>query len=778
MLLRARQRFSADPDTYHWADPQASHGACADISNPFYYLGLDGDESLENVVSHLDAAFSRLWTQQWVSKDDTLYDPTIRFCAYYSLNADGSYVPAKGITPIFAQFKYHVRLYFLSVFHEQDEDAWDSVPEFQPWFTDNGSASTYSSLCNWQHIASNIVWQESPIPKIHWIDRQGWTSFRYGGHIVTLDGLQALFRQTEDDLVRVWEDEVLLGLPLRVDTTNLTEDMSIRTPGYSFLTDPRNNLAKYNTLLFSTMQANPTLYNRFTVVRDGKRYWRPHELNRWIEQYAKLSMLLLLRIEMLSGGPARGTELTSMVYCSTAEQPLRNVSLLDKYVMLLATYSKTTARSGLDRIIPHAIDSVTADILLQSLILARPFAIMAVDASHPNHPQYVQLYHHYLFVNGTKLFQTTDISLKMRVYGETHTGLALTIALFRQLFVAWRRKLCPNATYIMENEHEDHVAAEQAGHSWAVEKKLYGISADAFAGASEDMLVVFLIASANWQTAQRVVPGTSLLSLRLNVAHPCAGGLGLAYPDARHTLFDGLVEEGVIQLEPPNKGIEVNVDLDALADKFYAKVSSPEFLSALTSAAISSGDITKPITETIQDVVTSSLERSLAKNVEPTLVAAVERAVAPALDNALAAIIERVMVQTMPRAVNTAMEETLTRLTELMSAATCRSVASRPMHSQLIVHWRRHAAIEPPQAASAPRSVTTDRRAPEAATTFHRNESSSRATPAPRVVHELAPLPDAVTDDALAAQIPPSHAYVSSAVSCAAPEYSWCMNAT
>lgn len=60
----------------------------------------------------------------------------------------------------------------------------------------------------------------------------------------------------------------------------------------------------------------------------------------------------------------------------------------------------------------------------------------------------------------------------------------------RYISIALQQKICPNATKLIESEHKNYIGAEQAGHSWAVEKKVYKLLAEALAGPSKDILPI------------------------------------------------------------------------------------------------------------------------------------------------------------------------------------------------------------------------------------------------------------------------------------------------
>ncbi len=62
-----------------------------------------------------------------------------------------------------------------------------------------------------------------------------------------------------------------------------------------------------------------------------------------------------------------------------------------------------------------------------------------------------------------------------------------------------------------DDETQDSIHALQSGHSRQTENHLYGITAEALAGAAEDVLPLYLDASTDWQVACHVVPGGHML---------------------------------------------------------------------------------------------------------------------------------------------------------------------------------------------------------------------------------------------------------------------------
>jgi hypothetical protein len=511
MLFRAARDHASDDD--HWIhrvglDSTTLASIVSDGATDTPHL------SANSLIPMIHMICVKAWQQTFPIHESPLEDPTYRFCVYYSVQRQGNHLQVKWVTKLFAQLKYMIRLSMLYTINQTPpEKRMEECLRIKPYFSDKALASTFTTICNWQHVASSIVYSERALPRLIWKDRIGWSELVYQGEHIRLSEFQKMFHSMEKDMVTLFES-LSLGQQHRVDIGSLKEDLSQTSPGYSFLTDPRNHaLRALNTHLMDAIIRTPTLLNRFTVVLDGVRQWNRTQLARWLVDYSALCRLELLRAELLSGGPARGTELTSMLFRSSAEQPTRNLSLLDAHVVLICTYSKTTAASGKDRIIPHSLDGVTSDILIQDLAILRPFAFLVSRVLYPDNTELHRFYRSSLFVNNTKLFTTSDITDGIRHYSLESLGFSLTHRDLRHVNVAFRRKLCPHATSMLENHHEDYIGAEQAGHSFAIENHIYGRSPDALAVPSEDIFELFLLASSSWQKAMRCVPGISFHSV-------------------------------------------------------------------------------------------------------------------------------------------------------------------------------------------------------------------------------------------------------------------------
>lgn len=312
----------------------------------------------------------------------------------------------------------------------------------------------------------------------------------------------------ENSMVSLYEHDIMLDSTLRIPSEHLVDDISNDTMGFCFLEDRRNALVGCSHALASHILDTPSLKAKFTECRDGMLSWSRTALLKWLSCYQTLSKHHLLRCELAAGGPSRGTELTAMMYRSSQGRGLRNLVILDRHVVLVRAYSKTSAMLANDRVIPHSLDSFQSDLLIQDLALARPFALFAIHTCFPDRSDLIHLYQYHLFVNFTTLFDTEDLSGLMGTYTSTYLYTHLTVRPWRHISIAWRRKFCPNNPEFHDEANlQDHIGAEQTGHSARLESMHYAISATALAGPSEDILPLYLKASGNWQQVFGIVPG-------------------------------------------------------------------------------------------------------------------------------------------------------------------------------------------------------------------------------------------------------------------------------
>lgn len=459
-----------------------------------------------------------LWSNSYTTSfSDSKPDPLERYLILESLQADGSHLPPHRITNTLAAFKYLLRLCMLREFAfphviiRTKDDIQDFV-QFAPWVHEKLANTTFSLLCSLQHRASALAYETQGDFRLYWPEPNNPSVLSYKGYTIHVKDIQEMFRAMEDDLINDFESKISLNLRFTHSGNQLTEDPSQSKVGYSFLEDNRNNLGCHRGDMLQAVMTSPALFTRFCYMQDSQVCWKKNALQAWLQDYAQFMLTLLTRCEMTSGGPARGTELTAMQYRSTPTRRQRNFMVFGQYHVLLRTYTKTSAITGQDRLIPAALDGPIGDLIIQELVFTRPFAEFAALQVYGNDT--ALLYYNHLFVHKDRLFITDDLSVNMKRYTNRYLCVELGVNAWRHIAIALRRKLCKWETSVMEDELEDTIGAEQAGHTAQTEKMKYGLSPDALLGQSEDVLPHFLEASVGWQKAMKIVPGNLIASFK------------------------------------------------------------------------------------------------------------------------------------------------------------------------------------------------------------------------------------------------------------------------
>ncbi|KAF8416465.1 hypothetical protein L210DRAFT_3511762 [Boletus edulis BED1] len=548
LVMLTKTGSSADPEVN-----QAIHRLADALQNTSHH---DPDHPRKGLLSkHIHNLLTAVWTKAWkhdrkeatAKKPFTIVDPTERCLALMTLKSDGSLKEPKHVTTIIAKLEYCMRLTFLreirarvDVKDDNDSMAAAAAAEdvacdaLQDWFVEN-KHSTFSRLRSLQHCASTIAYDTTSLPNIWWMDTVHWKSMLFKGNPIHFEDLCQMFTDTETKLIELWEQKVLGGLPLKSlmaeyhHLDRIADDLTNKSVGYTFISDQRNKVFKEvrGHLIEQIVEGN-SAFKHYAVLTcrqqqpeldsdsdsDAGGYeikWNERALRAWLRNYAEMHQLLLLRAEMLSGAPSRGTELTALTYRNTKTRPTRGLVMLGNHLTILCQYMKTTALTGQDKLIPHALDAVTSDILIQDLALARPFAEIAARAYFPGQPQVAELYRDHLFVNFNRLFTSEDLSATMTQHSLPRLNYSLTINPWRHIQTAWKRKFRCSSETVREEDMVDNVEALQAGHTRATENRIYGLTVHTLAGAPEDVLPFYLQASTTWQKQCQIVPGGTLL---------------------------------------------------------------------------------------------------------------------------------------------------------------------------------------------------------------------------------------------------------------------------
>lgn len=473
---------------------------------------LEGPDLDTATMDHVHTVLVNLWSREWrPTSENTLPDPTIRCLALRSIKQDGGFQTAHRVTPDIAHFEYLMRLTGMEQVHhlartKYNGDQLKAVKDVEIWVQEK-RISTFNSLRSLMHVASSIVFNSPVLPKTLWVDRDTHEELMWQGYNVKLDHLRQGCARLETQMVKRWEEDILMGLDLRVEYDRIVEDLTNDTVGYSFLTDHRNGMFLDRDRMIRAVMADPILRARFFDQQPDGSY-TPNRDNwfLWMLKYAEFNKDENTSVETKAGAPTRLSELNAMA-CKNTEWRTRNWSHMDKHSVVNLTYTKTGSITGQDKLIPHALDALTADLMIQDHALARPFAELACQILYPGDKTRMGLYRNRLFVGYFKELTTTDISNHMHEIFRPLVGFKLGVQAFRQIHAAFSRKHCGQMEALLEASEVNTAQVLQYGHTRSIHDNIYGVSADATAGPSEDILPLFLDASTDWQRVMRVVQG-------------------------------------------------------------------------------------------------------------------------------------------------------------------------------------------------------------------------------------------------------------------------------
>ena len=230
----------------------------------------------------IDDVLRQIWEVSWrTSAAHHVADPTERFIMLKSLNLDGSWGDVRQVTPLLAKFKYLMRTYFMRRVAAAD-DMEEAYIHIDRWCKE-GQCSTFDTVCDMQHRASQLAMQAQAPVNLYWTDDTDKMVVRYKGDEITLEALRTMFKRMEQDAKRLWEEEVMLNTGLSVTYEYIKEDLENRRLGYSFLEEQRNGFSKHRVTLLQRIVQDPQLCERFCHVQDGRLRLRPAALMTWLQ---------------------------------------------------------------------------------------------------------------------------------------------------------------------------------------------------------------------------------------------------------------------------------------------------------------------------------------------------------------------------------------------------------------------------------------------------------------------------------------------------------------
>jgi superfamily II DNA or RNA helicase len=322
----------------------------------------------------------------------------------------------------------------------------------------------------------------------------------YRAHSFTMCGLvdmmHNLVQEMEDvlDWLTFKEDGVQ---PPYVKLPCLRDDAGNDTPGFSFLKDPRNqnDLDGLTFYLMGEVVQNPDINVRFFHPQTTPLRFRIAPAEAYLRKVDEFRELLLILTYLLSGQPARTTELLGLRYANTSYGGTRNVVIHDSMVSLVFFYHKGYSNSRQVKVIHRYLPYEIGALFIRYLTVVLPFVTQLSKQVYEISEANPFIWHRQArsrtpTQGGTTTIDNIWSSDKMRnalqKYSERHLGTKLDISSWRHIAIAVGRKyLWQQFTSLgltkmsygddeTDDDNDDDILDLQAGHSTHIGHTIYG----------------------------------------------------------------------------------------------------------------------------------------------------------------------------------------------------------------------------------------------------------------------------------------------------------------
>ncbi|KAL1661958.1 hypothetical protein GGF50DRAFT_60007, partial [Schizophyllum commune] len=506
-------------------------------------------------------------------------DPTYRCLALLALDSrsDGAFLTSNDVTGILTHLMRFIRLCtarkFVSLLQQHEhiinpQDRVDRllVPILR--FVREHNASTFAHLMSLQHFCTADAILTGGLPTTVW-DYTCETLY-FKGRPVTVPLLREILADVQREALAIF-DELRAGVDIQFRLSAMRDDLTNTEVGYSAFSHAHSPY-------MADMLANflgPWLAKIGIIVEGvidgGRAAW-------FLNKLSELESLLMVMVQMGSGGPARGTELVHLTVKNIRTRQ-RGLYIVGDVLAIIRSYSKTTHQHHHDKVIPIALDAVTTFLLVSVHGCFRPPARLIASTARPESAaDLTWLYSNMLFVGSKGIFDSADFSNVMGRVSLPRLGWSMKLSHYRQIYVAVNTLYRPQANM----PGADHplsalispAVALQAGHTPGTEGRHYAVSAEATHGLSEFFMRILMNLSHEWATFMHLTPGyVSDRSPRLlTTAH-----------------FQQLLDCGVIRPALGVKPLQQTSDRSALQDILTAIGAVSRRLDALESRISSAG---------------------------------------------------------------------------------------------------------------------------------------------------------------------------------------------
>jgi hypothetical protein len=303
----------------------------------------------------------------------------VYFCAVLGISNDEStFDRPRNYTPKLSAMIHSARLICLEAALPRQHHShvgWDARPRtgqleklnrIREQFMCLGSQAPLGELLSLRSYGRAFSRNDGPSFRVRWSD-DGETVFWADGKLCLSEFRS--FAQHSMDSADALLHEMMYGMRPRFDLSRFYDDMSVTKQGYSFVQDPRNNLAmKYLEL------SSQACLDSVNGLMSGES-WNSKAVRHYLDRDHELLKQLGL-IMYLSGGQApRSTELFS-IECENGPATSRGLYVYDGALCYVTRHSKSRRTTNEEFQVARYLPPRAGQLLVAYLVYVRPFVAM------------------------------------------------------------------------------------------------------------------------------------------------------------------------------------------------------------------------------------------------------------------------------------------------------------------------------------------------------------------------------------------------------------------
>jgi hypothetical protein len=275
----------------------------------------------------------------------------------------------------------------------------------------------------------------------------------------------------------------------------IRDNPTVTEPGWNFLQDDRNNaiLPCQRRWLLGRVLRIDKLREEFTYPNHLKKLvWDKQAVRKY---YKRVDMFLerpLLLIHIVSGQPARGTEIIGLQHTNSTFH--RNVFIEDGLVALVTSYHKGYTCTGSTKIIHRYLPKELSELVVYYLWIIHPF-LRELDLLIPGSKP---LGSSFLWPDGEGSWNSQRLSTILKRESINAFKAPMTIPIYRHVAIAVSRRHLNGGGFKRDYDIGDRVGDLQTTHTSWTAGRLYARGLEEVPGHVEARRAGFRAVSREW----------------------------------------------------------------------------------------------------------------------------------------------------------------------------------------------------------------------------------------------------------------------------------------